>query len=68
MREIKFQEVLNKLGPELTKVTYQDGDLTDVGNEVGFILGSILPNMTEEEIKYFIQGFRHGVSLTNGTH
>jgi hypothetical protein len=67
-REIEFQEVLNKLGAGLTKVPYQNGDLSDIGNEVGFILGSLLPNMNEEEIRDFIQGFRHGVSLTNGTH
>jgi len=67
-REIEFQEVLNKLGAGLTKVPYQNGDLSDVGNEVGFILGSILPKMNEEEIRDFIMGFRHGVSLTNGTH
>jgi hypothetical protein len=24
--------------------------------------------MTEDEIETFISGFRHGVSLTNGTH
>lgn len=67
-RQIDFQEVLNKLGTELTKVPYQNGDLSDIGNEVGFILGSLLSKMNEEEIKDFIHGFRHGVSLTNGTH
>ena len=43
-------------------------DISDIGNEVGFGIGSILENMTEEEINDFISGFKHGVSLTNGTH
>lgn len=45
-----------------------EGDLSDFGNEVGFWLGKHYENMTEDEIKMFIVGFKHGVSLTNGTH
>lgn len=67
-RDIKFKKVLTKLSKKLPKVKYKNGDISDIGNEVGFQLGSILKDMTEEEIKYFIFGFRHGVSLTNGTH
>jgi len=67
-REIEFQKVLNGLSNELTKVPYQNGDLSDIGNEVGFILGGLLSDMNQEEITDFIHGFKHGVSLTNGTH
>jgi len=44
------------------------GDISDLGNEIGLIVGSAYENMTEEEIVDFIHGFRHGISLTNGTH
>lgn len=44
------------------------GDLSDFGNEVGFWLGKHYENMTEDEIELFITGFKHGISLTNGTH
>lgn len=44
------------------------GDVSDLGNEVGFIVGRVYNKMTQEEIEDFITGFRHGVSLTNGTH
>ena len=44
------------------------GDLSDFGNEVGFWAGKHYENMTEDEIRLFIIGFKHGVSLTNGTH
>jgi len=43
-------------------------DMSDVGNEVGYVVGHVFKNMTEEEINDFIVGFKHGVSLTNGTH
>ena len=67
-RDINFKETLTKLSKELPKVKYNNGDISDIGNEVGFQLGSLLKDMTENEIKDFISGFRHGVSLTNGTH
>ncbi len=44
------------------------GDISDLGNEVGITVGEFYKNMNENEIELFIQGFRHGVSLTNGNH
>jgi len=44
------------------------GDLSDCGNEIGYVVGNQYKNMTEEEIEDFITGIRHGISLTNGTH
>jgi hypothetical protein len=44
------------------------GDMSDLGNEVGFCLGHVIENMTEKQIKDFITGLKHGISLTNGTH
>lgn len=67
-REINFKETLTLLSKNLPSVLYNNGDLSDIGNEIGFQLGSILPNMTDEEIRDFMMGFKHGVSLTNGTH
>ena len=68
MRDINFKEVLNELSTDLLLVEYSNGDISDVGNEVGYILGSIIQDMKEDDIKEFIMGFKHGVSLTNGTH
>ena len=67
-RDIQFKETITKLSQKLPTVKYNNEDLSDIGNEVGFCLGSILKDMTEEDIRDFIMGFRHGVSLTNGTH
>lgn len=66
-RDLNFNDVLTEISARLTTVTYE-GDLSDIGNEIGYILGNIIPNMTQEEIDTFITGFKHGVSLTNGTH
>ncbi len=50
------------------KVTYQ-GDLSDLGNEVGYVLGThVVADMDETQITDFIHGLQHGISLTNGTH
>jgi len=65
---MNFQETLKHLSSELSNIPYENGDIGDIGNEIGFILGTKFPNLSKEDIKDFIRGFEHGVSLTNGTH
>lgn len=48
--------------------TNYEGDISDLGNEIGYCLGICIADMTEEQTSDFISGLRHGVSLTNGTH
>ncbi len=67
-QQTDFQEILKLMTLKLNNVSYNNGDISDIGNEVGLAIGSILENMTNEEIDDFVSGFRHGVSLTNGTH
>jgi hypothetical protein len=50
----------------LESVSYDNGDVSDVGNEIGIVLGDFIH--TESELQDFIHGIRHGMSLTNGTH
>ena len=40
------------------------GDIGDVGNEIGIVIGKY----TEDEISEFMMGLRHGISLTDGSH
>ena len=65
------KEQCKKLGENLVQrseeIWYQ-GDLSDLGNEVGIELGNIVKDMSEEQIRDFIHGLRHGISLTNGKH
>jgi hypothetical protein len=39
-------------------------DFSDIGNEIGKKLAEHNPNFAND----FINGFKHGVSLTDGTH
>jgi hypothetical protein len=50
----------------LENINYPNGDISDVGNEIGIALGQYLS--TDEELNDFITGLKHGISLTNGTH
>jgi len=61
-----FQHILKQISESLSKVSYENGDLSDVGNEVGIAIGNYVT--TEKEFKDFVHGLRHGISLTNGEH
>lgn len=67
-RQIDLIETLKELSTLLPNVEYQNGDISDIGNEIGYQLGSIIKDMTEVEIDLLIGGIKHGISLTNGTH
>jgi hypothetical protein len=67
-REIKFREVFEEMCQTFNEIEYMNGDISDVGNEIGYALGKVLTDLQEDEIKTFIVGLRHGISLTNGTH
>jgi len=61
-----FAHILNRIKTQLEKVNYDNGDMSDIGNEIGIVLGDFI--QSDEEYKDFIHGLRHGMSLTNGTH
>ena len=63
----KLNYIANTLKEAVNRMEYI-GDISDLGNEIGITVGNAYENMTEENINDFIFGFRHGVSLTNGTH
>jgi len=63
----KLNYIANGLKETVDRMNYV-GDISDLGNEIGVIVGSTYKDMTDEDITEFIHGFKHGVSLTNGTH
>lgn len=63
-----FRKTLKSISDHLNLVKYSNGDLSDIGNEIGIAVGNIFTNMSQDQISQFISGFKHGVSLTNGTH
>jgi len=62
----EFKLIMNRLTQSLGDIPYDNGDISDVGNEIGFLIGEYLT--TEEELNDFIHGLKHGISLKNGTH
>lgn len=67
-QDIDFQKILRHISSELSNIPYDNGDISDLGNEVGIAIGTILSDISEEEINDFVIGVRHGISLMNGTH
>jgi hypothetical protein len=63
----KLNYIANTLKETASRMEYI-GDISDLGNEIGYTVGSVYKDMTEEDIEDFISGFIHGISLTNGTH
>ena len=61
-----FTYILNRIKTQLDNVKYDNGDISDIGNEIGVAIGEHLS--TEEELNDFISGLKHGISLKNGTH
>lgn len=69
MREnIDFQDTLKIVIEKLKEVNYNNGDISDLGNEIGISVGSVIKDMNQEDISNFIVGIKHGISLTNNTH
>lgn len=62
----EFEKIMDNLSISLGNVSYKNGDISDVGNEIGVAIGEHLS--TEEELNDFISGLKHGISLKNGTH
>ena len=40
------------------------GDISDIGNEIGIVIGKY----SEDDTRDFKFGLEHGISLSNGTH
>ena len=66
-RSIEFRDIFEQLCQTFSEIKYDNGDISDVGNEIGYALGKVLENLQEDEIKTFIVGLQHGISLTNST-
>jgi hypothetical protein len=60
-----FKKILKEISDNLNNVAYEYGDYSDIGNEIGFVLGKTI---TKDELKDFLAGLRHGISLSDGTH
>ena len=64
-----FKEVLKDLTNHLNEVPYNYGDLSDIGNEIGLVIGKhIKDEIIGFDKESFFMGLNHGFSITDGTH
>lgn len=64
--KVILDQIISRLKDRSDQFNYI-GDLSDLGNEIGFIIGSIY-SLDDNDIKDFNIGFNHGVSLTTSKH
>lgn len=67
-RPMNYPEISETISKRLSGISYPNGDISDLGNELGIALGSHFVNLSEIEISMLVSGLRHGISLTNETH
>ena len=53
---------------ELKNGDFYNGDLSDLGNTIGEIVGKYISEEFGFEKDDFISGIEHGISLSDGTH
>ena len=59
---IKHLEYLKNSAP------INHGDLSDLGNEIGIVIGQYTDDKMGYEKGDFIAGIHHGISISDGTH
>jgi hypothetical protein len=68
-RTVVVASVLASMALDLSEralfIQYGEGELTDVGNEIGAALGRTLESLSIEDVTEIITGLRHGLRLNN---
>ena len=64
-----FKIACEEISERISNLPYNNGDASDIGNEIGIILGKYMSeNSFGWEKGDFISGLNHGISIANGTH
>lgn len=65
----KFKTAYLDIIDSLNNIKYDNGDLSDIGNEIGIVIAKYF---SDEDFGWdkdgFLSGIKHGISLTDGTH
>jgi hypothetical protein len=61
-----FKKMIEKILKNFSEIKYYNGDISDIGNEIGIAIGEHLPE--NEDLNSFISGLKHGISMKKGTH
>jgi hypothetical protein len=65
----EFKQMKLDIITQVSNISYLNGDISDIGNEIGIALGKYIDaNKDGYNIEDLIIGIRHGVSLIDGTH
>lgn len=59
-KNTKIENIIN----EIKSSNYFNGDLSDLGNTIGIIVGKYISDDLGYEIDDFISGIKHGISLS----
>jgi hypothetical protein len=65
---IELKPILEDLSKSLNQINLPKGDLSDIGNEIGLVLGKYVSKEMGFEKEDLIAGINHGISLIDGTH
>ena len=71
MKKKKITEnIIFDIFKRLVEFDESNVDLSDIGNEIGIAVGENILNVKKLgfDVDSFINGFKHGISLTDGTH
>jgi hypothetical protein len=68
MNKTIFKEICTELKEKFSDISYETGDLSDVGNEIGIIVAKYFDLEDFGNKEEFMHGLKHGISLTDGTH
>jgi hypothetical protein len=64
-----FDKIKLEISEKLKSSTGLGSDLSDIGNEIGFIIAEYIDNnKLGYDLDDFISGVEHGASIKNGTH
>lgn len=63
-----IDELINHLDQFKNGKVITIGDLSDLGNEIGIIIGNFTNDKMGFDKDDFINGIYHGISISEGTH
>jgi len=64
-----MNEIIQKIIQQLNSIKYTNGDVGDIGNEIGIAIGDYIDESKfGYELDSFFHGVKHGISLKKGNH
>ena len=62
-KKIEFKRLCVLISARLSHLSYDRGDIADIGNEIGYVLGQNAKGSIEEISSAFMTGLTHGIDL-----